>query len=315
VLLISFRELAGTEAPKPTRRPRSGSTAEAQRIAELERELAFATESMKAMLEEQQASNEELKSTNEELQSTNEELETSKEELQSVNAELQAKIEQMAGMQDDMKNLLDNIRIGTIFLERQLLIRRFTRDALKIYRLAGTNIGRPLADIRCELQGGDLLADAQAVLESLVPIERELCTALGTWFLLRIQPYRTVDNLIDGVVLTFADVTERVQAIASRKARDIAEAVVDTVNDPLVVLDHERWLDTLKGTVKNFSKRSARDVTVIVKFFDKKKKALGTQRVSVGDLRSGDQASWSLAISEKHRAATHYEFETHALWQ
>jgi len=83
----------------------------------------------------------------------------------------------------------------------------------------------------------------------------------------------------------------------------------------LVVLDHERWLDTLKGTVKNYSKQSAREVTVIVKFFDKKKKALGTQRVNVGDLRSGDQSSWSLPISEKHRAATHYEFETHAIWK
>ncbi|HYN59012.1 MAG TPA: chemotaxis protein CheB [Rubrivivax sp.] len=251
VLLISFQELAGTAAAKPTRRPRSGSTAEAQRIVELERELAYATESMKAMLEEQQASNEELKSTNEELQSTNEELqstneelETSKEELQSVNeelvtvnAELQAKIEQMAGMQDDMKNLLDNIRIGTIFLDRKLLIRRFTRDALNVYRLAGTDIGRPLADIRSELQGGDLLADAQAVLESLVPVERELSTAGGSWYLVRIQPYRTTDNLIDGVVLTFANVTERVQAIATRKARDLAEAIVDTVSNPLVVLD------------------------------------------------------------------------------
>ena len=82
----------------------------------------------------------------------------------------------------------------------------------------------------------------------------------------------------------------------------------------LVVLDHERWLDTLKGTVKNFSKRPARDVTVIVKFLDKKKKTLGTQRVNVGDLRSGDQSSWSLAIAEKNRSAAHYQFETHALW-
>lgn len=85
-------------------------------------------------------------------------------------------------------------------------------------------------------------------------------------------------------------------------------------NRDLVVLDHERWLDTLKGTVKNFGKRAARDVTVIVKFLDKRKKSLGTQRVSVGDLRSGDQSSWSLAISEKHRAAAHYQFETHAVW-
>ena len=83
----------------------------------------------------------------------------------------------------------------------------------------------------------------------------------------------------------------------------------------LVVLDHERWLDTLKGTVKNFGARGARDVTVVVKFFDKKKTRLGTQRVSVGDLRSGDQSSWSLAIIEKHRSATRYEFELHAIWQ
>ena len=82
----------------------------------------------------------------------------------------------------------------------------------------------------------------------------------------------------------------------------------------LVVLDHERWLDTLKGTVKNYSKRAARDVTVVVKFFDRKNKALGTQRVNVGDLRSGDQSSWSLPVAEKNRAATHYTFETHAVW-
>ncbi len=83
----------------------------------------------------------------------------------------------------------------------------------------------------------------------------------------------------------------------------------------LVVLDHERWLETLKGTVKNFGKASARDVTVVVKFLDKKKKVLGTQRVSAGDLRSGDQSSWSLAIQEKNRAATSYQFEVHAIWQ
>ena len=83
----------------------------------------------------------------------------------------------------------------------------------------------------------------------------------------------------------------------------------------LVVLDYERWIDTLKGTVKNFSKASARDVTVVVKFLDKKKKVLGTQRVSVGDLRSGDQSSWSISIREKNRQATNYQFEVHAIWQ
>lgn len=83
----------------------------------------------------------------------------------------------------------------------------------------------------------------------------------------------------------------------------------------LVVLDYERWLDTLKGTVKNFSKASARDVTVVVRFLDQKKKVLGTQRVSVGDLRSGDQSSWSLAIQERNRPAKSYQFEVHAIWQ
>ncbi len=85
-------------------------------------------------------------------------------------------------------------------------------------------------------------------------------------------------------------------------------------NRELVILDHERWLDTLKGTVKNFSARPARDVTIVVKFFGKKKTRLGTQRVNAGDLRSGDQTTWSLPIAEKHRAATQYEFETHAIW-
>ena len=85
-------------------------------------------------------------------------------------------------------------------------------------------------------------------------------------------------------------------------------------NRDLVVVVHERWLDTLKGTVKNFSKSPARDVTVVVKFFDKKKKPLGVQRVAVGDLRSGDQSDWSLAVDEKNRPATKYEFQTHAIW-
>ncbi len=86
-------------------------------------------------------------------------------------------------------------------------------------------------------------------------------------------------------------------------------------NKDLVVMDYERWIDTLKGTVKNFSRASARDVTVVVKFLDKKRKTLGTQRVSVGDLRSGDQSSWSLAIQEKNRQATSYQFTVHAIWQ
>jgi hypothetical protein len=97
-----------------------------------------------------------------------------------------------------------------------------------------------------------------------------------------------------------------------------AKAVTKTPsgrNRDLAVLDYERWIDTLKGTVKNFSKASARDVTVVVRFLDRRKKVLGVQRVSVGDLRSGDQSSWSLAIQERNRPATNYAFEVHAIWQ
>ena len=223
LLLVSFQpaEPALAPAARAARRARAGSPAEAGRVQELERELAYVKESMRAVLEEHQASNEELKSaneelqsTNEELQSTNEELETSKEELQSlneelvtVNAELENKIEQMAGMQDDMKNLLDNMRLGIVFLDTALRIRRFSRDAAQIYRLQAGDIGRALADIRSELRGGeDLLADAQRVLDTLVPVEREVLTLDQRRHLARIQPYRTVDNVIDGVVLTFAEV-------------------------------------------------------------------------------------------------------------
>ena len=251
LLLLTFQEPAGdaagaaVAAPKPRARPVS------QRVSDLELELDYARTRLKSLLEEQQASNEELKSineelqsTNEELQSSNEELETSKEELQSVNeelvtvnSELQTKIEQMVGMQDDMKNLLENIRVGTVFLDAKLQIRRFTREATRVYRLLASDLGRPLADIRTDLQGGDPIADARTVLDSLSSIERELSLPDGTWFLTRTQPYRTVDNVIDGVVLTFTDVTERVHAIANRQARDLAEAVVDTVPEPLLVLD------------------------------------------------------------------------------
>lgn len=251
MLLFSFHDGAATPAGKAARQTaRRKSVAEA-RILMLEREVARAREEASLLLEEQQASNEELKSTNEELQSTNEELqstneelETSKEELQSVNeelltvnAELQGKVEQLAGMRDDMKNLLDNMRLGTIFLDRQMSIRRFTRDAVEIYRLLPSDVGRPLADMNCELRDADLLADARSVLESLVPLEREVHTASGALYLARIQPYRTTSDVIDGVVLTFSDITDHANALASRAAQRLAEGIANTVPTPLLALD------------------------------------------------------------------------------
>ncbi len=251
LLLLNFQTVAGAAPARPAGK-RAARSVDALRIEALERDLAYARETLRASMEEVQASNEELKSTNEEmqstneeLQSTNEELETSKEELQSineelvtVNGELQAKIEQLSSMKNDMKNLFDSINVGIMFLDSSLVIRHFARDALQIYHLVTSDVGRPLSDIKSHLEGDDLLPPAQMVLETLVPYEREVRTTEGAWYLARIQPYRTVDNVIDGVVLTFVDITEikRVEE-ALQVARDLAEGIVDTVREPLIVLD------------------------------------------------------------------------------
>lgn len=257
LLLVSFQDLAGKvsrkSAPvKSTRGKHITGTVAAEHIEKLEHDLAYTKENLQATIEEQQASNEELKSTNEEmqstneeLQSTNEELETSKEELQSVNeelitvnAELQSKIELLAGMQNDMKNLLDNINIGTIFLDQNLNIKRYTREAEKVYRLVASDVGRALNDIKSNIDTDDLLADAQSVLETLAPREREVRTVSGEYYLARIQPYRTLDNVIEGVVLTLTDISQRVATeVAVRQARTLAEGIVDTAREPLIVLD------------------------------------------------------------------------------
>jgi two-component system CheB/CheR fusion protein len=223
LLLVTFQDVAQADKAETgsKRGKRAATPAEVGRIEQLACELTYAKENLQATIEEQQATNEELKSTNEELQSTNEELqssneelETSKEELQSlneetitVNAELSAKIEQLSGVQNDMKNLLDNINTGTIFLDHQLVIRRYTREAAKLYRLVATDVGRPLIDIKSTIEGSDLQVELQQVLDTLIPREREVRTQDGAWYLARVQPYRTLDNVIEGVVLSFTEVT------------------------------------------------------------------------------------------------------------
>jgi two-component system CheB/CheR fusion protein len=247
LLLVSFRDVA--IAPKAKRKQPKPATI--SRIDELERDLVYLKESHQASIEEQQASNEELKSaneelqsTNEELQSSNEELETSKEELQSVNeelitvnTELQSKIEQLALMQNDMKNLLDNVNVGIIFLDSALRIRRYTREAVTIYRLVATDVGRPLNDIKSVVLGDGLLMAAGQVLESLVSYEQEIQLDDGRWFLARILPYRTLDNVIDGVVLTFTDITSRIRAVAIQQAQVLTDSIINTLREPFIVLD------------------------------------------------------------------------------
>ncbi|MEC4683914.1 MAG: PAS domain-containing protein [Nitrospirota bacterium] len=156
-----------------------------------------------------------------------------------VNAELQEKVEQLDNMQNDIKNLLDNINVGTLFLDENLRIRRFSREMTKLYRLIDSDIGRPLGDIKSNFVNDTLTSEAKIVLDTLVPVERELQTTDNTWFLGRIQPFRSLDNLLHGVVFTFTDITKQLADELLQKEREIAEEIVNTVWEPLVVLNSD----------------------------------------------------------------------------
>jgi two-component system CheB/CheR fusion protein len=243
-LLVSFQDV-DIPAAKPLRKPLAKS-AERGRIEELERNLAYLTESYQSSFEEIKSTSEEMQSTNEELQSTNEELETAKEEMQSVNeelltvnAELQTNVEQLIGLQNDMKNLVDSINVGIIILDLKLVIRSFTREATRIYPLIASDEGRPLNDFKSVVETVDLVAASQTVLASLVPFEQEILIHKDTWMLVRILPYRTLDNIIDGVVLTFTDIS--IKALAVQEALMLANGIVNTIREPLLLLD-----DTMK---------------------------------------------------------------------
>jgi two-component system, chemotaxis family, CheB/CheR fusion protein len=220
LLMIVFMD---TQAPTPVKvTARSGKTpVHASRVAELEGELVTAREEARTTREEMQTSqeelrstNEEMQSTNEELQSTNEELMTSKEEMQSlneelqtVNAELLAKVDELSRTSNDMKNLLNSTDIATLFLDKDLNVRRFTTQATKIIKLIPGDVGRPITDLATDLLYPELTDDGRAVLQTLASVEKPVITKDGRWFTVRIMPYRTLDDRIDGLVITFADIT------------------------------------------------------------------------------------------------------------
>jgi two-component system CheB/CheR fusion protein len=198
------------------------------RMTELARALTRAQQELRALRDEMQISQEELKAANEELQSTNEELTTSKEELQSlneemqtVNVELQSKLDELSTANNDMKNLLNSTDIATVFLDGALHIRRYTTQATRLFKLIPSDIGRPLSDIVTDLDYADLLTDADAVLRSLALSDREIATADGRWYQVKIMPYRTMDNVIDGVVITCTDI-RRAKELEARLRDDAA---------------------------------------------------------------------------------------------
>ena len=220
MVLTVFKDAA---TPLEVKAPGKGrkTSVPGARAAELEQELTQARHELQTTREEMQTSqeelksmNEELQSTNEELQSTNEELTTSKEEMQSmneelqtVNQELQAKVDDLSRINNDMKNLLDSTDIATLFLDDALNVRRFTSRMGKIINLIPGDAGRPFTDIASELLYPELAADAREVLRTLAFVEKQIATKKGQWFHVRTMPYRTMENRIDGVVITFTDIT------------------------------------------------------------------------------------------------------------
>lgn len=255
-IIIVFSDVAN-QPKQTTRKSKNANQAKTNREQELEIKLQSANEQLQSTHEEMQttqeelkSSNEEMQSTNEELQSTNEELTTSKEEMQSlneelqtVNRELQSKITDFVVANNDMKNLLNSTDIATLFLDKDLNIRRFTDTITKLFKLRPTDIGRPFTDMVSDLQYPEIKAHAHDVLRTLVFKETDIATRDQRWFTVRIMPYRTLDDHIDGLVITFIDITkakklEAQLAIANKdERRERASDLI--VADKEVVVQHK----------------------------------------------------------------------------
>jgi two-component system CheB/CheR fusion protein len=253
LVMVVFTDVA---TPPETKRPAQGHSASSARTAALERdfeqarqELQTTREEMQTSQEEARSANEELQSANEEMQSTNEELTTSTEEMQSMNeelqtlsAELQHKVDDLSRLNNDQKNLLDSTDVATVFLDTALRVRLFTAGANRVFKLIPGDVGRAITHIVSELVYPELANDAREVLRTLAMHEQSAAVPDGGWFRVRIMPYRTLENMIDGVVITFADITAEIKrAEALRKANDLLRlaVVVRDAHDAITVQDLE----------------------------------------------------------------------------
>ena len=233
----------------------SGDTLSEPTIRRLTQELELTQQRLRTIREESEATNEELRAANEELQSineeyrsTSEELETSKEELQSVNEELQTlnnelkiKLDTVSRAHGDLQNLMAASDFGTLFLDSSLRIKRVTDRVSDIFSVTASDEGRPLSDFSHKLEYGDLPEDLRNVLANLTPIRRELRGQNGHWFDLRLRPYRTVDDRIDGVVITFQDITERRESEEELRQN---KQLIELARDPIFIWDLERGIKT-----------------------------------------------------------------------
>jgi two-component system, chemotaxis family, CheB/CheR fusion protein len=251
---VVFRETATAEpSAEGSAQP---SEPGAELAADLEQELRRTRESLQMTIEELesgseelQSANEELLSTNEELQSSNEELQTSKEEQQSINEELQTvnvelvrKVEELDRANGDLNNLFASTQIATLFLDRDLRIKRFSPAATELFRFIQGDVGRPVGDIAAAIEDGDLVAGAREVLATLSPSTRQVHRAEGDrWYSRRVRPYRSLENVIEGVVITFVDVTD-LKAAQDRLAR--LGAIVESSQDAIVGIGFDGAITT-----------------------------------------------------------------------
>jgi two-component system, chemotaxis family, CheB/CheR fusion protein len=215
--MVVFSDVAQREptaAPGKRKAAQAGKADAQAYLAEIQN----LREEARSYREEAQAAQEELQSTNEELQSANEELTTSKEEMQSmneelqtINSELQSKLDDLLLAQSDMQNILNSVEIAILFLDKELNVRRFTDRAAGIISLRESDVGRPLSDLTNRLEYPELQKDALETLRKLKPREKQIQSSDKRWFDLRIIPYRRLDDVIDGVVITLVDITEAKQ--------------------------------------------------------------------------------------------------------
>lgn len=258
-----------------SKNPKTGKSSRAGRNKELELELQRSYEDLQSTREEMQTSQEELKSTNEELQSTNEELQstneeltTSKEEMQSLNEELQtmnielqSKVSDFVQANNDMKNLLNSTEIATLFLDKELNIRRFTDSIVNIFKLRGSDIGRPFTDLVNDLKYPEMETHAQKVLRTLTTIETSITTNNAKWYNVRIMPYRTLDDHIDGLVITFADITQGKLAEDALKNSEVRyRTVVEWSPSAIVIHQNGKIVYVNPAAIRLFGAASAQEM-------------------------------------------------------
>ncbi len=254
--LVLFEEIDASNwaiAPESTAKAKKARQTESeQETAQLRQELAATKDYLQSIIEDQEATNQDLKvaneeilSSNEELQSTNEELETAKEEIQAtneelstINEELRSRNQELNQVNNDLRNLLSSVNIPILMLGGDLRIRRFTPMAERVFNLIQSDVGRPFSDIHPNVDVPNLTHLILEVIDSLHVYEQEVRDTEGRWYSLRIRPYKTVENQIDGAVIGLIDIDElKRSAVELEKSRDYATAIVETVREPLIVLD------------------------------------------------------------------------------